>query len=454
MAIQTVNPASGKVERVFSASSADEIEKMLDRAQKTFFLWSRKSVDERASFLKNLAAVLEKGKIKYAKLATLEMGRVLTDSLSEIDKSIKICEYYEKNASRFLREQHIPTEFSKSYIEYSPLGVIFGIMPWNYPFTQALRAIIPAITAGNVFVLKHASSVPQCSMELVRIFRKAGFPDGVFTNLLLEGEEALKVISDKRIAAVTLTGSERSGALVASVSGKNLKKCVLELGGSDAFIVLEDADVEEAALRALRGRMTNAGQACNSPKRIILSHKIEKKFKKMFVQMASELVVGNPMDEKTNVGPLAKEELMRTIERQISGSLKRGAKILLGGRRVERDGFYFEVTIVDRVIAGMPLFDEEVFGPVVSFISVRSDEEAIKVANDTHLGLSASVWTKDIKRAHHFIDNLHVGLVFVNQIVRSDPRLPYGGVKNSGYGRELGEHGIREFTNIKSVVIK
>ncbi len=276
----------------------------------------------------------------------------------------------------------------------------------------------------------------------------------MFTNLFIEGGNVSHVIADDRIAAVTLTGSEAAGAKVAGLAGAHLKKTVLELGGSDAFIVLEDANIEEAVTQSVKGRLMNAGQACNSPKRIILTHKIADRFKDLFVAKSRKLKVGDPMDPGTDVCPMAREDLIEVLDEQVSGSIKRGAKLLQGGRRIKRAGFFYEVTVVDNVKKGMPLFDEEVFGPVVVFITVKSDAEAIQVANDTHLGLSASVWTGDIKRAHHFIDNLHVGNVFVNQVVRSDPRLPYGGVKKSGYGRELGEHGIREFTNIKTVVIK
>ena len=454
MAIQTVNPASGKVEKIFTPTTFKEIDLGLEKAKEAFKSWSRLTVAARLAYIERLSDYLLKNRDELGKLVTLEMGRVYADSVSEITKAIGICKYYIENGEKFLTEQHIPTEAAKSYVEYAPLGVILGIMPWNYPFTQAFRALVPALVAGNVFVLKHASNVPQCALAIAEMFEKTGFPNGVFTNFLIEGGAVSKIIEDDRVAAVTLTGSEAAGSKVAELAGRHLKKTVLELGGSDAFIVLEDADIESVVEQAVKGRLMNAGQACNSPKRFILSDKIARQFIDLFVEKSRALKVGDPMDPDTNVGPMARPDLVDLLDDQVHDSVKKGARLLLGGKRIAREGYFYEVTVVDQVRKGQPLFDEEVFGPVVSIIEVKSDEEAITAANDTHLGLSASVWTKDIRRAHHFIDNLHVGLVFVNQVVRSDPRLPFGGVKKSGYGRELGEFGIKEFTNIKTVVIK
>ncbi len=454
MAIQTLNPATGEIIKKYKPATLGEIDRSLTRAEKAYQSWSKLQVGERLKFIKRLADHLEKHKHDHAKLITLEMGRVYSDSVSEIEKSVSICRYYINNAEKFLAELHVETEAAKSYIEYAPLGIILGIMPWNFPYSQAFRAIIPSLAAGNVIILKPASNVPQCALAIESLFAAAKFPPGVFKNLFIEGSEVGELIKDNRVAAVTLTGSEAAGAAVAKLAGEHLKKTVLELGGSDAFIVLEDADIDTAVAQAVKGRLMNAGQACNSPKRIILSHKIASEFKKKFVEKSAKLIVGDPLDPSTNVGPLARPDLIEVVERQLRDSVKKGAKILHGATKIKGPGFYYEVTVVDKVKKGMPLFDEEVFGPVVSFITVKSDAEAINAANDTHLGLSASVWTKDITRAHHFIDHLHVGLVFVNQVVRSDPRLPFGGVKKSGYGRELGEHGIKEFTNIKTVVIK
>lgn len=452
--IQTVNPATGKVEKTYTPHSQKEIDKKLQTASEAFQSWRQTSLKERIALVKMLAQHLQKEKETYAKLATLEMGRPLKESINEIDKSISICNYYCKNARKFLKEEHVTTEASQSYVQYDPLGVILAVMPWNYPFTQVFRPMIPAILAGNTFVLKHASNVPQCSQAIEAMFTTCKFPKGIMTNLLVEGKDIEAIIADPRITAVTVTGSEKTGSSVASIAGKHLKKSVLELGGSDAFIVLEDADIDHTVKQAVKARATNAGQSCNSPKRFILHKNIAQEFTEKFVKEVQKLKVGDPLDPKTDIGPLARKDLRDQLDKQVKESIKQGARLLQGGKKLDNDGFYYEMTVVDGVKKGMPLFDEEVFGPVIAIITVTDDAEALRVANDTHLGLSASVWTKKPERVHHFIYELHVGLVFMNQAVRSDIRLPYGGVKRSGYGRELGRFGIQEFTNIKSVVIK
>lgn len=452
--IQTVNPATGKVEKTFAPYTAEEIDEKLETAVGAFQLWRKTSLSDRISLIKKLAVHLEKNKEKYARLATLEMGRPYKDSLGEIDKSISICDFYTKNAKKFLEVEHIPTEATKSYVQFDPLGVILGVMPWNYPFTQVFRGMIPALLCGNTFVLKHASNVPQCSMAIETMFDACGFPKGVMTNLLIEGKNVESVIADDRIAAVTVTGSEKTGAAVAAIAGKHLKKTVMELGGSDAFIVLEDADIDATVKQAVKARTLNMGQSCNSPKRFILHHKIANEFKKKFVEEVEKLTIGDPEDPQVQIGPLARKDLRDLLDRQVTESVKKGAKILHGGEKLKGDGFFYSVTVVDNVSKGMPLFNEEVFGPVAVMITVKDDDEALYVANDSHLGLSASVWSAHPERVHHFTHELHVGLVFVNQAVRSDVRLPYGGVKKSGYGRELGRFGMLEFVNIKSVVIK
>lgn len=454
MAIQSINPATGELIKTFQPSSHDEISLFLSKAETAFTAWKKLTIAQRLVYIKKIADILDSDKESLARVISLEMGRILPDSVAEVSKCADICRFYVENAEKFLAPEHVETGASKSYIEYAPLGVILGIMPWNFPFSQAFRAMIPALAAGNVFFMKPASNVPQCALAIENTLVKSGLPEGVFTNIFMTGGEVNKLIADPRIAAVSLTGSETAGAMVAKAAGEHLKKSVLELGGSDAFIVLEDADIENAVANAVKGRLVNSGQACNSPKRIILTTKIADRFKKSFLEISKKLKVGDPFDPAVNVGPLARPDLVDEVDRQVQDSRAKGAKLLQGGRRMDGAGNFYEVTVVDGVSKGMPLFDEEVFGPVVAFITVSGDEEAISVANDTHLGLSASIWTKDIKRAHYFIDNLHVGLVFVNQLVRSDPRLPFGGVKKSGYGRELGEHGIREFTNIKTIVIK
>lgn len=452
--IQTVNPSTGKIEKTYKPHTPTEIEEKLTKAFAAFQEWKKTSLQKRVSYVKKLSKHLEENKEKYARLATLEMGRPFKDSLSEIEKSISICVFYAKNAKKFLKKEHISTEATKSYVQYDPLGVILAVMPWNYPFTQVFRGMVPALLVGNTFLLKHASNVPQCALAIEEMFQSCGFPQGVMTNLFIEGKNIESIIADNRIAAVTLTGSERTGAIIAGLAGKHLKKSVLELGGSDAFIVLEDADIAQTVKQAVKARVTNAGQSCNSPKRFILHKKIAKKFKDAFVKEAAKLQIGDPSDPAVTIGPLAREDLRNMMEKQVNDSLKKGAVLLLGGKKLDRPGFFYPFTVVDEVEPDMPLFAEEVFGPVAVFTEVENDEEAILTANNTHLGLSASVWTTNVERAEKFISDLHVGLVFINQAVRSDVRLPYGGVKKSGYGRELGRFGMLEFVNIKSVVIK
>ncbi len=452
--IQTINPATGKVEKTFESDSPSVIGQKLEQATKAFVLWKKTPLKKRIALVQKLTEHVQANKERYAKLATREMGRPFRESISEIEKSIAVSRFYIENAENFLQEEHIPTEASKSYVQYDPLGVILGIMPWNYPFTQVFRPMIPAIIAGNTFILKHASNVPQCALAIENMFQETGFPKGVMTCVFVEGKNVTPVIADDRIAAVTVTGSEKTGKSIAKTAGGNLKKTVLELGGSDAFIVLEDADIGATVKHAAKARTTNAGQSCNSPKRFILHKSIAKEFTELFIREVNKLTVGDPNNPQTDVGPVARKEVLEKLHKQVQESLKQGARLLHGGKKINRDGFFYEVTIVDNVKRGMPLFDEEVFGPVISITTVQNDDEAIAIANDTHLGLSASVWTKHPQRVQHFIHDLHVGLVYMNQVVRSDPRLPYGGVKKSGYGRELGKFGIQEFCNIKTVVIK
>jgi succinate-semialdehyde dehydrogenase/glutarate-semialdehyde dehydrogenase len=452
--IQSLNPATGEVIKVFKPDSPQEVEKKLARAFLTYQTWRKKSLNERIKLVKKLGAQLTKNKSYYAGLAMTEMGRPYKDSLSEIEKSISVCNFYAKNAKKFLKEEIIQTEATKSYVQYDPIGVVLGIMPWNYPFTQVFRCMISLLLAGNTFVLKHASNVPQCGIAIEELFDLCKFPKGVMTNLLVESKNVDSVIADDRISAVTVTGSEKTGSIVASIAGKHLKKSVLELGGSDAFIVLADADLEHTVRQAVIARTINGGQSCNSPKRFILHKEIAKEFVDAFVRQAQKLTVGDPMDMHTDIGPIAREDLRDRLDLQVKDSIKKGAKLLLGGTKIKGKGYFYPLTIVTNVKKGMPLFDEEVFGPVAVFITVENDDEALRVANDTHLGLSASIWTAYPERVHHFTYELHVGLVFINQAVRSDVRLPYGGVKKSGYGRELGRYGILEFTNIKSIVIK
>lgn len=452
MAIQTINPTTGAVEKTFKAITPGDVDKKLDVAVKAFYQWKKTSFGERQDRFKKLIHVIEKNKKHYAKLNTIEMGKPIAQSISELEKCIKGCEFYIKNAERILADQHIPTELTYSYVRHDPLGVILAVMPWNFPYWQAMRAAVPAIMAGNTFVLKHASNVPQCAISIQDLFEEAGFPKHVFTTLLIEGAETNKVIADDRIAAVTVTGSEEAGRRIAETAGAHLKKTVLELGGSDAFIILEDADLELTIKNAVLARVRNTGQSCTAAKRFIVVKKVAKQFTEGFVKGFSKLKVGDPMDETVEVGPIAREDLLEQLDHQVKKSVDMGATLLHGGNTIDRDGYFYEPTILGNVKKGMPAYDEEIFGPVASIIVVKDEEEAVRVANDTHLGLGSSVWTKDIEHARELAEHIEAGNVFINKMVTSDPRLPTGGIKKSGYGRELGEHGIREFVNIKSVI--
>jgi succinate-semialdehyde dehydrogenase/glutarate-semialdehyde dehydrogenase len=454
MAIQTINPTTGAVEKTYKALTDSEVNKKLDAAVKAFKSWKKTTFEERKDFFKKVIKIIDKNKKKYAKLNTIEMGKPIAQSISELEKCIKGCEFYIANAERILADQHIPTELKYSYVRHDPLGVILAVMPWNFPYWQAMRAAVPAIMAGNTFVLKHASNVPQCAVALQEIFEEAGFPKHVFTTLLIEGAETNKVIADDRIEAVTVTGSEEAGRRIAEVAGAHLKKTVLELGGSDAFIILEDADLKMTIKNAVLARVRNTGQSCTAAKRFIVVKKIAKEFTEGFVKGFSALKVGDPLDETVEVGPIAREDLMEQLDRQVQTSVEMGAKLLHGGKVIDRDGYFYEPTILSNVKKGMPAYDEEIFGPVASIIVVKDEKEAIRVANDTHLGLGSSLWTNDIEHARELASEIEAGNVFINKMVTSDPRLPTGGIKKSGYGRELGEHGIREFVNIKSVIVE
>ena len=454
MAIQVLNPTTGKIIKTYPSDLSEVIDKKIEATYETFLAWREYSIDERSKVIENIGTHLKENKKEYAEIITTEMGKPILQSIAEIEKSAKVCDFYAKNAKEFLQTEHIKTAATESYVMYEPLGVILGVMPWNYPFTQVFRAAIPAIIAGNTFVLKHASNVPFSAETIEKIFQKISPLKNIFTNIFIDGRSVHHLISNRHIEAVTVTGGEEAGKKIASLAGSYLKKTVMELGGSDAFIVLDDADIEHVVNQAIQAKTLNAGQSCNSPKRFILMKSIAQEFTTRFVEKVKKMKHGNPLDETVDIGPIAREDLRDELHKQIQESVKKGALVLAGGEKIDGDGYFYEMTVLDRVKKGMPVYDEEVFGPVAVCIEVESEEEALHIANDTHLGLNATVWTSDLKRAERFIQRLQVGSVFVNQVVRSDPRLPYGGTKKSGYGREFGVHGIREFTNIKAVVIK
>ena len=454
MSFISTNPATGNIISRFKEHTKKETELKLAAAKRAGNAWRTVPLLTRTRCAMKLALLLRKQKHELGLLATLEMGKPIRASIAEVEKCAWATEYFAENAERFLSPDYVKTDASESFVSFEPLGIILGIMPWNFPFWQVLRYAVPALLSGNAALLKHASTVSGCALRTEALFREAGFPKGLFQVLLIEIATIPAVIADHRISAVTLTGSERAGSIVASLAGKAIKKSILELGGSDPFIVLADADIETAAHTGARARLQNAGQSCIAAKRFIVARQKEKQFTELLATRFKEMVVGDGMDETTDIGPLASEKMLEGLQRQVTESVALGAKIVCGGKRIDRAGYFYEPTILTNVKQGMPVVDEEVFGPVAAVIAVRDEEEAIKVANDTPYGLGASLWTKNIAKAKRIIPRIESGSVFVNDMVKSDPRLPFGGVKKSGYGRELSGFGLREFTNIKTVYIK
>jgi len=452
MAIATVNPATGKTLKTFTPLGDEEIEQKLQRSARAASINRRRSFAERASRMRRSADLLDQQQKELGKLITLEMGKPLKAAIAEVNKCAMVCRYYADHAEEFLADEPVKTE-AETFIRYEPLGPILAVMPWNFPFWQVFRFAAPALMAGNVGLLKHASNVPQCALAIEAIFRDGGFTDGEFQSLLITSEQVQKVLDDERVKAATLTGSEPAGASVASTAAKRIKKSVLELGGSDPFVVMTSANVEEAVNTAVRARIVNNGQSCIAAKRFIVHEKIADEFEKRFVTAMNALKIGDPMDESTDVGPLATPQIVSDIDAQVQRSVAAGAKLLTGGKRLGERGNFYAPTVLSQIPPNAPAAREETFGPVASLFRVRDAAEAIAVANDTKFGLGASVWTGDRDEAAHFIDGIESGQVFVNAMVASDPRVPFGGVKHSGFGRELGVYGIREFVNIKTVWI-
>lgn len=452
--IATINPASGETIRTFDPISDSELERMLALSLDAFSRHRKTSFTERATKMRRVADALEDQKRRLGEMITIEMGKPIGPASAEVAKCATACRYYADNAESQLADEQVKTEGSRSYIRYQPLGPILAIMPWNFPFWQVFRFAAPALMAGNTGLLKHASNVPQSALAIERIIREAGFEEGVFQTLLLETSRVEGVIRDPRVRAVTLTGSEQAGASVASIAGEEIKKVVLELGGSDPFIVMPSADLDEAVATAVQARTVNAGQSCIAAKRFIVHEKIAERFESLFAERMAALRIGDPMDEKTEIGPLASEQILEDLDEQVKKTVAMGGKVLTGGRRLERKGHYFAPTVLTDVPENSPAAVDELFGPVASVFRVDSIDEAVRRANDTTFGLAASVWTRDAAEQERFVEEIESGLVFVNAMVASDARLPFGGVKRSGIGRELGEHGIREFVNIKTVWVK
>jgi succinate-semialdehyde dehydrogenase/glutarate-semialdehyde dehydrogenase len=453
MPIQSVNPSTGEVLQTFEADQPAEVERKVALAAATFHEWRRVPFADRARLMTRAAEILEQGKDRFGRIMTTEMGKPIQSARDEAGKCALACRYYVENAERLLADETLETAARLSYIRYQPLGPILAVMPWNFPFWQVFRFAAPALMAGNTGLLKHASNVPRCALAIAEVFREAGFPEGAFQTLLIGSDAVAGVIADERVQAVTLTGSEPAGIQVAAQAGKHLKKTVLELGGSDPFIVMPSAGVEAAVRQAVRARVVNNGQSCIAAKRFLIAEPIADEFERRFVAAMEALRVGDPMDETTELGPLATPQILEGLDDQVQRSVAAGARLLTGGRRLERPGNYYAPTVLADVPESAPAACEELFGPVASLFRVRDIDAAIRLANATAFGLGASVWTNSPTEQTRLIDEIEAGLVYVNGVVVSDPRLPFGGVKRSGYGRELGAQGLREFVNIKTVWI-
>ena len=449
--LRSIDPATGRELASFPEADDAAIETALSKAWDARYGWRDAGVGMRASLMRSVAGVLRADRSRYAALLTSEMGKPIVEAEAEVEKCAWTAAWFAENAERLLAEERIESTASESYVRFQPLGVVLAVMPWNFPFWQAFRAGLPALSAGNVMLLKHSSNVPQSALAIEEVFREAGVPEGVFQTLLIGSAAVERLIGDHRIAGVTLTGSDKAGSLVAETAGKALKKTVLELGGSDPFIVLADADVNTAATVACRARNQNNGQSCIAAKRFIIEEGIADEFEQRFTSAVAALKVGNPMDRANQVGPLARGDLVGELERQVNESVRLGARPLTGGKRIQGDGYYFEPTVLASVRPGMPAYHEETFGPVAAVIRVKDTEDALRVANDTDFGLGSNIWTSDVERGKRLAERVEAGLVFINGMVASDARLPFGGVKRSGYGRELGDYGIKEFTNIQTV---
>lgn len=451
MSVELIHPWKGTPDHRYDYVGEAEVDKALQAAAEAWPRWAALSLEARGTHLRAVARVLRERREAIAATMADDMGKLRRESLAEIEKSAAACEYYADHAIDYLRDQSVATEARRSYVTYAPIGCVFAVMPWNFPIWQVFRFLAPGLMAGNVAVLKHATNVPRCANAILDLVRAAGLPEGVFGVLHIDNTTAARVIADPRVQAVTLTGSDRAGRSVASTAGQHLKKCVLELGGSDPFVVLDDADLDVTIPAAIASRFGNAGQTCIAAKRFIVTPGIADAFVARYVEAARALVVGDPMDDATTLAPMARADLAEELHHQVERSLSAGATLLVGG--TPGPGSHYPATILDHVRPGMPAYHEELFGPAASILRARDDDDAVRLANDTSFGLGASVWTRDVARGEAVARRLDAGATFVNAIVRSDVRLPFGGTKASGYGRELAEHGIHEFMNIKTVYV-
>ena len=451
--IQSINPANGRVIASYEPHTEEEVDAALDRAVRAQASWRKVPVDQRVSLLVSMADELRAGKYRYAALITEEMGKPIAEAIGEIEKCAVTCEFYAEAAPRFLADETVSSNATDSGVVFDPLGVVLAVMPWNFPFWQFFRFAAPALAAGNGTILKHASNVPGCAIEIEGLMARAGCPEGLMCNLLIEAGRVASVIADDRIAAITLTGSTQVGQIVASQAGAGLKKQVLELGGSDPFIVLADADLDAAAEAAVKSRFINTGQSCVNAKRFIVETPVADTFVGKLEEAIARLSVGNPTDKATQIGPMARSNLRDELDDQVRRSIADGSKLIVGGAPIDGDGCFYQPTLLDHVEPDHTAFREEMFGPVASVIRARDRAHAVELANDSEFGLGAAVWTGDIEAARTMARDIDAGAVFINGMVASDARLPFGGIKKSGYGRELGSYGIREFTNIKTIWI-
>jgi len=454
MGITSINPATGQVLRTFEPLSDSQIEAKLRLAAETFPKFRKLAFADRARMMTRAADILESEKEALGRLMTSEMGKTFRSAVDEAVKCAWGCRYYAENAERFLADEVVETSAKRSYIRYQPLGVVLAVMPWNFPFWQVFRFIAPGLMAGNAGLLKHASNVPQCALKVEEIMRRAGFPEGAFQTLLIGAQQVEAILNDPRVAAATLTGSEGAGVQVGVSAARRIKKVVLELGGSDPFIVMPSANLDEAIETAVKARIINNGQSCIAAKRFIVAESVAGKFESVFVSKMKALKVGDPMEPATDVGPLSTAEAVASLHADVQKTIEAGAQVLTGGRPIDRQGNFYEPTVLANIPKNSPAYREELFGPVASVFRVKNLDEAIQIANDSRFGLGASAWTNDPNECERLTNEIEAGMVFINKMVVSDPRMPFGGVKSSGHGRELGVHGAREFTNIKTVWVE
>lgn len=449
--MRSINPANGQEIKSYNEQTPEQSDQIIEGVFDAWIEWKNTTFEQRSALMLKAAEILEERKSEFGLLITREMGKIIGEAVAEVEKSAWVCRYYAENAANILKEEIIESDAKNSFVAFEPLGPVLAIMPWNFPFWQVFRFAAPALMAGNAGILKHASNVPGCALAIEGIFKEAGFPENLFRTLLIGSKAVANLIKNNRIMAATLTGSEYAGSKVAEMCGKYLKKTVMELGGSDSYIVLADADIDKCAKTAVKARMINAGQSCIAAKRFIVAKEVHDLFLEKISRLIRELKTGNPENSEANIGPLARPDLLEDLDEQVKKSVAAGAKIELGGKIIPGDGYYYEPTLVSGVTSEMTLFKEETFGPVLAVIRAKDEADAIRLANDSIYGLGGSLWTRDLEKGTRLARQVQSGAVYVNGMTKSDPRLPFGGIKRSGYGRELSHYGIKEFVNIKTI---